>query len=250
MMDTDSFPAKDKRAAAVEWARAFFRRYCGSDPSFPAFPENGLFRTPRSSSESRLFMKTKKVVEIGGVGEVLLERSRRAKHFNLTIKSVNVIRVAVPPGVSFTDAELFARSKKDWLRKHLEKIEVMAREIEDAVTVYPTDRKAARQVLVCRLNQLSEQLGLPYNKVFVKCQKTRWGSCSMANNINLNVNLVRLPQELMDYAIIHELVHTEIKNHGWRFWELLTHFLANAVELDRELVRYWVVLGDFPGTVR
>lgn len=244
-MDTDSFPAKNKRAAAVERSRAFFRRHCGSDPSFP---ENGLFRTPRSSSESRLFMKTKKVVEIGGVGEVLLERSRRAKHFNLTIKSVNVIRVAVPPGVSFTDAELFARSKKDWLRKHLEKIEVMAREIEDAVAVYPTDRKAARQVLVCRLNQLSEQLGLPYNKVFVKCQKTRWGSCSMANNINLNVNLVRLPQELMDYAIIHELVHTKIKNHGRRFWALLTHFLPNAAALDRELDRYWVLLGDFPGT--
>lgn len=191
-------------------------------------------------------MASKKVVEIRGVGEVLLERSRRAKHFNLTIKPLNVIRVAVPAGVSFTDAELFARSKKQWLRKHLEKIEVMAKEVEDAVTVYPTDRKAARQVLVCRLNQLSKELGLPYNRVFVKCQKTRWGSCSMANNINLNLNLVRLPQELMDYAIIHELVHTRVKNHGNAFWDLLTHFLPDARELDRELDRYWVMLGDFP----
>lgn len=191
-------------------------------------------------------MKSKKVVEIRGVGEVLLERSRRAKHFNLTIKPQNVIRVAVPPGASFTDAELFARSKKGWLRKHLEKIEVMAREVDEAVTVYPTTRKAARQVLVCRLNQLSEQLGLPYNKVFVKCQKTRWGSCSMANNINLNANLVRLPQELMDYAIIHELVHTKIKHHGKEFWDLLVRCLPDALELDRELDRYWVMLGDFP----
>jgi predicted metal-dependent hydrolase len=191
-------------------------------------------------------MASKKVVEIRGVGEVLLERSRRAKHFNLTIKPLNIIRVAVPPGVSFTDAELFARSKKQWLRKHLEKIEVMAKEIEDAVTVYPTTRKAARQVLVCRLNQLSEALGLPYNKVFVKSQKTRWGSCSMANNINLNVNLVRLPQELMDYAIIHELVHTKVKNHGKRFWDFLTRCLPDAEALDRELDRYWVMLGEFP----
>ncbi|MGM0404429.1 MAG: M48 family metallopeptidase [Thermodesulfobacteriota bacterium] len=191
-------------------------------------------------------MASKKVVEIRGVGEVLLERSRRAKHFNLTIKPLNVIRVAVPDGVSFTDAELFARSKKQWLRKHLQKIEVMAKEIEDAVTVYPTNRKAARQVLVCRLNQLSKGLGLPYNRVFVKCQKTRWGSCSMANNINLNLNLVRLPQELMDYAIIHELVHTRIKNHGKAFWDLLTHYLPDAEALDRELDRYWVMLGDFP----
>ena len=177
----------------------------------------------------------------------MLERSRRAKHFNLTIKPMNVIRVAVPPGVSFMDAELFARSKKQWLRKHLEKIEVMAREIEDAVAVYPVDRRAARQVLVCRLNQLSEALCLPYNKVFVKCQKTRWGSCSMANNINLNLNLVRLPQELMDYAIIHELVHTKVKNHGRQFWERLTLCLPDAESLDRELDRYWVLLGDFPG---
>ncbi len=192
-------------------------------------------------------MASKKVVKIRGVGEVLLERSRRAKHFNLTIKPMNVIRVAVPSDVSFMDAELFARSKKQWLRKHLEKIEVMAREIEDAVAVYPVDRRAARQVLVCRLNQLSEGLCLHYNKVFIKCQKTRWGSCSMANNINLNLNLVRLPQELMDYAIIHELVHTKVKNHGRRFWELLTLCLPDAEALDRELDRYWVLLGDFPG---
>lgn len=191
-------------------------------------------------------MKSKKVVEIRGVGEVLLERSRRAKNFNLTIKPLNVIRVAVPPGVSFTDAELFARSKKAWLRKHLEKIELMSKEIEDAVTVYPTTRKAAREVLVCRLNQLSEQLGLPYNRVFVKCQKTRWGSCSMVNNINLNLNLVRLPQELMDYAIIHELVHTRVKNHGPKFWKLLIYYLPDALALDRELDRYWLMLGDFP----
>jgi predicted metal-dependent hydrolase len=191
-------------------------------------------------------MKYKKVVEIRGVGEVLLERSRRAKHFNLTIKPSNIIRVAVPPGVSFTDAELFARSKKEWLRKHLAKIEVMAKAIEEAVAVYPTTRKAARQVLVCRLNQLSEKLGLPYNKVFVKCQKTRWGSCSMINNINLNVNLVRLPQELMDYAIIHELVHTRIKHHGPEFWSFLKQCLPEAEELDRELDKYWVMLGAFP----
>jgi len=189
-------------------------------------------------------MEKSKKVEIRGVGEVLLERSQRAKQINLTIKTLNVIRVAVPVGVSFVDAELFARSKREWLKKHLSRIQVLALEIERAVKTTPVDRKIAREILADRLNEISKRLNLPYNKLFVKNQKTRWGSCSMQNNINLNMNLVRVPPELMDYAIIHELVHTKVKNHSQRFWHVLEYYLPNARELDQELDRYWWMLSE------
>ena len=104
------------------------------------------------------------------------------------------------------------------------------------------DRKTGKKILIQRLNELSEKHGLSYNRVFVKNQKTRWGSCSEKKNINLNINLVRLPEVLMDYAIMHELVHTKILNHSTRFWELLGKFVKNARDLDRELQQYSVFL--------
>ncbi len=185
--------------------------------------------------------KKSKTVEIKGVGEVMLERSRRAKNINLTIRPCKDIRVAVPIGVSFTDAELFARSKSRWIQKHLARIELLAEEI-DRIKSEPIDRKSAREIIVKRLNELSRRHNLPYNKVFVKNQKTRWGSCSMKDNINLNVNLARLPRELMDYALMHELVHTLIKNQGPSYWEALEQYLPDARQLDRQLNRYWLVL--------
>lgn len=172
----------------------------------------------------------------------MLERSRRAKNINLTIRPCKNIRVAVPVGVSFTDAELFARSKKRWIKKHLAQIEVLSAEVERMKCEQPIDRKTAKEILVKRLNKLSIHHNLPYNKVFVKNQKTRWGSCSMKNNINLNMNLARLPREIMDYAIMHELVHTLVKNHSKTFWDTLEQYLPEARRLDRELNRYWLIL--------
>ncbi|MBW2492842.1 MAG: M48 family metallopeptidase, partial [Deltaproteobacteria bacterium] len=97
---------------------------------------------------------------------------------------------------------------------------------------------AAQKYLTERLDELCKQNGFKYNRVFVKNQKTRWGSCSNKNNINLNVNLMRLPGELIDYIILHELVHTQIKDHSNRFWEELNKFVKDPKGLDKKLRQY------------
>ncbi len=100
------------------------------------------------------------------------------------------------------------------------------------------NRAKARKKLVKRLDELTVKYGFSYNRVFVRNQKTRWGSCSVRNNINLNVNLVTLPRELMDYVILHELMHTRIKHHGKIFWKEMDLLIGNARQLDKELNRY------------
>jgi predicted metal-dependent hydrolase len=182
-------------------------------------------------------MKSKKL-RISGVGDVLLERSNRAKHMSLSIRPFRGARVAVPCSVSFAAAEKFAHSKTNWIKKHLEKMVSIEKQAEILKESKPIDRIEAGKYLVERLNELCSRNGFKYHRVFVKNQKTRWGSCSDKNNINLNVNLVRLPDELIDYVILHELVHTRVKNHSNRFWEELSKFVEDPKSLDKKLHDY------------
>ncbi len=184
-----------------------------------------------------------KTVELKSVGTILLERSRRARHLSLSVKPFKGARVAVPIGVPFARAEMFARSKIDWIKKHLDKMVHMEQEARTLAKSKPINRAAAREYLIDRLNFLSQKYGFRYNRVFIKNQKTRWGSCSGKNNINLNINLVRLPVELIDYTILHELVHTRVKNHSRRFWNHLDKLIGDAKKLDRKLSEYSGLLG-------
>ena len=85
---------------------------------------------------------------------------------------------------------------------------------------------------------LAEKYKFKYKNVAIKNAKTRWGSCSFINNINLSLHLMRLPDHLIDYVILHELVHTKIKNHSRDFWQLLDIVSGNAKKLDREVKEY------------
>ena len=158
---------------------------------------------------------------------------------NISVKPFRGVRVAVPDGVSFEEAIHFAQTKKSWLLKHLNKMKQAEKEhktfLKNSTEI---DRAEARKKLVVRLNELSEKHGFRYNKVFLKNQKTRWGSCSAKDNINLNMKLVRLPDEMIDYVLLHELVHTRIKNHTKAFWRELDRFVGDAKAKNKKLKCY------------
>ena len=80
-------------------------------------------------------------------------------------------------------------------------------------------KKEAQELLPMRLRQLSLESGITYNLVKVMRLKARWGSCSSQKNITLSIFLVQLPWELIDYVIMHELIHTKVHNHGPDFWQ-------------------------------
>ena len=82
-------------------------------------------------------------------------------------------------------------------------------------------RKDAKDYFPNRLNELAEEFGFKYTSLRVTSAKTRWGSCSTRNSINLTIYLMRLPFELVDFVMLHELCHTVHKNHGPKFHALL-----------------------------
>lgn len=85
-------------------------------------------------------------------------------------------------------------------------------------------RKKAREEFSKRLDYYSTLIGVRYNRLFIKDQKTRWGSCSSKSNINLNYRLIMAPLEVVDYVIIHELIHLIEMNHSKTFWEYVSRF--------------------------
>ena len=134
-------------------------------------------------------------------------------------------------------AKEFLLSKTSWIQKHLRKIDQNANlhEIPDLKNI---DLEKARAYLFNRLNYFSEKYNFSYNRAVFRRQKTKWGSCSGRNNINLNINLVTLPQQLQDYVLLHELVHTKHKNHGKVFWAEMDRLIGDARQLRKEMRKY------------
>ena len=92
-------------------------------------------------------------------------------------------------------------------------------------------RDIAKAFLPQRVAELAGLYGFAFEKVRIKNQKTRWGSCSAKGNINLNMRLMMAPDGAIDYVILHELCHTRVMNHGVAFW--------NLVELNCPDYRRW-----------
>ncbi len=177
--------------------------------------------------------------DIKGVGPVLFEKSVKAKHLNISVKPYKGVRVAVPESITFKKAEEIVKTKINWIQKHKDKMATVEKEQKDVLNkVAQINRKKAKKKLISRLNELSRQHNLPYNRVFIRNQKTRLGSCSNKNNINLNIKIVLLPDDLIDYVILHELVHTKIKSHNKNFYAALNYLVGDEKVLRKKLKKY------------
>ena len=179
-------------------------------------------------------------LDIDGGTNVLLERSRKSRSVNISVAPKGV-RVAVPYRVSFADAEKIVRDKVRWIEKNISRMKEFKRTYAPELAAMPGE-KEAKLMMEGRLISLAEEHGFSYNRLTIRRQKTRWGSCSQKNNINLNMRLAALPGELFDYVILHELVHTRIKNHGKSFWNELDRLTGDAKGLDRRLKGYHLEL--------
>ena len=90
-------------------------------------------------------------------------------------------------------------------------------------------REEAKILLPQKLSYFSDQYGFHFHKVTIKHNSSNWGSCSRAGNINLNLNLIRLPEPLCDYVLLHELCHLKEPNHGPRFHALLERLCLSNI---------------------
>ena len=98
---------------------------------------------------------------------------------------------------------------------------------------------AAEQRLTPQLLQLAADLKYSVSRVSIRCQRTRWGSCSTRGTVSLNCSLVFLRPEVVRYLFVHELAHTKHMNHSAAFWRLVEKLEPDCRRLDRELLAGW-----------
>lgn len=103
-------------------------------------------------------------------------------------------------------------------------------------------KQEGKQLLPGRVKELAAKHGFSYKSVSVKQLKSRWGSCSSQKEIALNCFLMQMPWDLIDYVIMHELLHTEIMAHGPRFWTELDKHVNNLADKRKTMRNYQPIL--------
>lgn len=166
-----------------------------------------------------------------------VKNSRRARRMRIAVYCDSSLVVTVPYGMSQGAAERFVKQKTGWI---IDKLEYFRR-FKGRVIVKSTKRdylkykSQALAMITERINYFNQLYNFSVNKINIRNQKTRWGSCSKKGNLNFNYKLALLPQHVADYVIVHELCHLGEFNHSRRFWSLVARAVPNYREIKREL---------------
>lgn len=104
--------------------------------------------------------------------------------------------------------------------------------------IIETLRIEAKEFLPKRLDFWAKKYNLNYKEISIKNMTSRWGSCTSAGSISLNLHLIKLPLELIDYVILHELAHIKHPNHSDRFWTYLDKICPESTLLNKKLRFY------------
>lgn len=132
------------------------------------------------------------------------------------------IVVRAPKRTSEAAIVRFVQEQKAWIQKQKSQMDTL---LPISLEEIQTLKKLAKIYLPERVKKLAEHHNFYYTSVTCRHQQTRWGSCSFKNSINLNIELMRLPERLRDYIILHELTHTLHKHHQNAFWNHLEKVL-------------------------
>ena len=167
------------------------------------------------------------------LGEVTLRKSTRARRLSIRVHPARGVIVTIPFYVSYQLGIDFLESRREWVQGALGRLNARNAALPEGESV-DTLRAQAKAYLPGRLEVLADRYGFRYHRVTVKHNTSNWGSCSSKGNINLNLNLMRVPRPLQDYILLHELTHLHHADHGVFFHAELERLLADHLARNRE----------------
>jgi hypothetical protein len=186
---------------------------------------------------------------------------KEVKHARVRVNETGIVRIIAPVVFSDLDIENLIQKKQRWIDKNMKFFRQMAkinlqrnqlllygnrynyfydstfaqkvvinhefktilakRDLLEIAILEKWYKDVAKKHLTNRLTELSEKLNFAYKKLYIRNQKRKWGNCSKNQNISLNWRLIKAPVFVIDYIIVHELIHTVVMNHSHKFWTLL-----------------------------
>lgn len=158
----------------------------------------------------------------------------------MEIRSDGSVVVRIPNRTPQWMVKRFVAGHARWIYEKRTKI--MEKKPCEEVYTFPeweslsaAERKKAKEKIVARVEHFAEVMGLTYGSVSMRNQKSRWGSCSSKGNLNFNYRLAYLPEELLDYVVVHELAHRRHMDHSKDFWNEVNTYYPNYKNCKKQL---------------
>jgi predicted metal-dependent hydrolase len=169
-----------------------------------------------------------------------LKISKRAKRMRVAIYCDGSCVVTAPKTINHSMIEKFLIAKSQWV---LDKIEYFSKLKGSAWKMgtqedYTKYKNKAFEIAETRIQYFNKFYGYKWNKITIKNQKTRWGSCSKRGNLNFNYKIALLSPQIADYIIVHELCHLGEFNHSQRFWNLVSKSMPDYFEIRNDLKKH------------
>ena len=169
-----------------------------------------------------------KIISYPEIGSVTFRKSVRSRGISIRVHPLKGVSVTFPYIMPYAAAQAFFMLRREWVLETIAKQKEKYRDVHiPSSAEVEALRRKAKDELPGRLAELASRYGFSYNRVAIKHNATNWGSCSSKSNINLNLNIVRLPRVLQDYILLHELCHLRHQDHGHAFHLLLEHVLTD-----------------------
>ena len=169
--------------------------------------------------------------------EVSVIKSKR-KTVSIQIITNQVI-VRAPLRMSEEDIEKIVELKRNWIIKHLNLASEKQKALDNIEPFTEEETKGfvakAKEIIPHKVEMYAKKIGVTYNRITIRCQRTRWGSCSSNGNLNFNCLLVLLPDEVIDSVIVHELCHRKYMNHSVNFYAELSKYFPDYKRCDKWL---------------
>ena len=169
--------------------------------------------------------------------------SKRAKRVRLAVHRDGSVVVTTPLGVRRPIIERFVFDKRDWVWDKIELFKGLGDENKPIYSRedYLKNKDEVLELINERILFYNKIYGFSFNKVFIKNQKTCWGSCSSKKNLNFNYKILFLTQEQQDYIVVHELCHLKELNHSKNFWSLVAKTTPDYLNIKKGLRSYRLV---------
>ena len=158
-------------------------------------------------------------------------RYAQRKSLSLHLLPDGQLEVRAPLGFPKEQIALFVAAHLDWIAKQQSRQQ--AQQALAASVPKLTEAELlklyaqAKAILPPKVEFWAKAMGVSYGRITIRCQKTRWGSCSASGNLNFNCLLVLAPEAVQDYIVVHELCHRKQMNHSAAFWEAVAQYFPN-----------------------